>query len=155
MKVLLLWQQDRRLVKLEPLSTYEFEVVGVGASVSFQRDHSNQVNLMKLYQGDQIMDAPRLAPFDTDSVDLSEFTGYFYSDELSTTYEFVIENGSLIAKHQRLSDIKFTPVKRDGFSGDAWFFGQVDFVRDDANTITGCNVSSGRVRNLHFQKIVK
>lgn len=71
-----------------------------------------------------------------------------------TTYEFVIENGILTAKHQRLIDIKFTPVKKDGFSGDVWFFGQADFVRDDANTITGCNVSSGRVRNLQFQKIV-
>jgi hypothetical protein len=145
----------QELVKLEPLSSFEFEVVGEDARVSFHRDSSNQVAMMKLYQGGQVLDAPRLPPFDPDSVDLSEFTGLFYSDELSTSYEFILENGTLVARHQRHIDIKLSPVKRDGFSGDAWFFGQADFVRDGTNTISGCKVSSGRVRNLHFQKIVK
>ncbi len=140
-------------VKLEPLSGFEFEVVGVNASVSFHRDDSDVVNLMKLYQGDQVMDAYRMVPFDVESVDLAEFTGLYYSDELSTTYEFVIENGGLIARHQRLSDIKLSPVKKDMFTGDAWFFGQAEFVRDDALSITGFKISSGRVRDLQFQKI--
>jgi CubicO group peptidase (beta-lactamase class C family) len=140
-------------VKLEPLSSFEFEVVGADARVSFHRDSINQVNLMKLYQGDQVLNAPRLAPFDAESVDVSEFVGSFYSDELSTTYEFVLENDTLRARHQRHGDIKLKPVKKDLFSTEAWFFGQLDFVRDDTNTITGCKVSSGRVRNLHFQKI--
>jgi len=142
-------------VKLEPLSSFEFEVVGVDARVSFHRDSTNQVNTMRLYQGGQILNAPRLAPFDADSVDLSEFEGQFYSDELSTSYEFIIENGILIARHQRQFDIKFTPVKKDVFSGDAWFLGQAEFIRDDSNSVTGCKVSAGRVRNLHFQRIVQ
>jgi len=140
-------------VNLLPFSSFEFEVEGAGASVSFHRDSSNQVNLMKLHQGAQVMDAPRIPPFDSESVDLSEFAGVFYSDELSTLYEFVLENGSLLARHQRLSDIKLSAVKKDMFTGDAWFFGQLDFVRDDTNAISGCKVSSGRVRNIHFQKM--
>ena len=142
-------------VKLKPLSTFEFEVVGVDARVSFHRDNSNQVNMMKLYQGGQILDAPRMAPFDAESVDLSEFAGQFYSDELSTSYEFIIENGTLIARHQRQFDVKFTPVKKDVLSGDAWFLGQAEFIRDDSNAVTGCKVSAGRVRNLYFQKMEK
>lgn len=142
-------------VNLKPLSSFEFEVEGVGASVSFHRDSSNQVNLMKLYQGGQVLNAPRMEPFDTESVDLSEFVGVFYSDELSTTYEFVLENGTLLARHQRLTDIKLSAVKEDMFVGDAWFFSQLDFVRDDTNAINGCKVSSGRVRNIHFQKMRK
>jgi hypothetical protein len=38
------------------------------------------------------------------------------------------------------------------FSGDAWYFGQAEFVRDGAGAIAGCKVSSGRVRNVCFQK---
>jgi len=87
------------------------------------------------------------------SLDLSEFTGAYYSDELSTRYELIIEDGNLVARHQRNSDIKLTPVKEDVFSGDAWFFGQTEFVRDGTHAITGCNVSSGRVRNLYFRKM--
>jgi CubicO group peptidase (beta-lactamase class C family) len=142
-------------VKLEPVSTWEFKVAGVDARVSFHRDSSDQVSLMKLYQGEQILTAPRLEPFDPEEVDVSEFTGTYYSDELSTGYEFVVEDGKLLARHQRNSDIRLTPVKEDVFSGDAWFFGQTEFIRDDTRAITGCRVSSGRVRNLHFQKVVK
>jgi hypothetical protein len=140
-------------VVLRPKSTVEFEVAGADARLSFHRDSSGQVSLMKFYQGDQVVNAPKLAPFDPEGLDLSEFTGAYYSDELSTRYEFIIEDGNLVARHQRNSDIKLTPVKEDVFSGDAWFFGQTEFVRDGTRAITGCNVSSGRVRNLYFRKM--
>jgi hypothetical protein len=45
-------------------------------------------------------------------------------------------------------------VKPDQFSGDQWYFGTVEFTRDNKNTITGCKVSTGRVRNLKFEKKV-
>ena len=108
---------------------------------------------MKLYYGDQVFNAPRKEPFDADSIDLSEFEGLFYSDELTTKYEFVIKDGILIAKHQRHSDIKLSPFKRDAFSGDAWFFRRINFVRDETGIISGCKVSSDRARNLHFRKL--
>jgi hypothetical protein len=62
-------QQD---VKLEPLSTTEFKVEGVDATVSFHRDSTNLVSMLRFYQGGQILDAPRIEPFDADLVDLSE-----------------------------------------------------------------------------------
>ncbi len=100
------------------------------------------------------MDAPRLKPFDKSSVNLTDFTGHFYSEELSTAYEFMVQGEKLIAKHSRLSDIELNPMKKDVFSGDAWFFSQIEFIRDtDSNNITGCKVSAGRVRNLYFQKM--
>ena len=48
------------------------------------------------------MDAPRLKPFDKSSVNLTDFTGHFYSEELSTAYEFMVQGEKLIAKHSRL-----------------------------------------------------
>ena len=39
------------------------------------------------------------------------------------------------------------------FNGEAWFFGQVEFMRDANNIITGFKVSNGRVRNLYFEKV--
>ena len=101
------------------------------------------------------MNAPRVKPFDADSVDLSKFEGQFYSEELTTKYVFAVENGSLIVKHQRHSDFKLLPVKKDVFSSEAWFFGQAEFVRDETGSVTGCKVSSGRVRNVHFRKLVE
>jgi len=136
-------------LELEAISSTEFTVKGVDAKLSFVRDNDNKVNLLKLHQGG-IFDALRIKPFDKTSMNLSEFVGQFHSDELSTEYNFVIINDTLVATHARLSDIKMTPVKKDLFTGDQWFFGQTEFIRNKNNVIIGCKISSGRVRNLWF-----
>ncbi|KAA3641262.1 MAG: serine hydrolase [Bacteroidetes bacterium] len=137
-------------VALNPITATEFKVEGVDAKVEFIPNNGKKVQLMKLHQGGQIMDAPRLKAFDPEKVNLSEFTGSFHSEELSTTYEFVLEEGKLVAKHQRSSDINLTAVKEDTFTGSIWFFRQVEFFRGEDGKIAGCKVSNGRVRNLEF-----
>ena len=138
---------------LKPLSNTEFKVEGVDAKVEFVPNGGDQVNTLKLHQGGRIMDAQRVKGFDKNAVNLAEFSGSFYSEELSTTYEFVVAGAKLMAKHSRHSDFELQPVKKDMFSGQVWFFGQVEFVRDASNGITGCKVTNGRVRNLYFKKL--
>lgn len=141
------------IVSLQPVSETEFKVEGVEATIHFVPNGGSNVELIKLHQGGQIMDAPRLEPFDKDKVDMDFYTGDFYSDELSTTYYFRVKDGKLIAEHSRHSDIELTPSKKDVFSGNQWFFGQIQFIRNQDNEIEGCKVSSGRVRNLKFKKV--
>lgn len=139
--------------KLTPLSNTEFKVEGVDAKVEFVPNGGEKVNTLKLHQAGRIMDAPRSKGFDKNAVNLAEFSGSFYSEELSTTYDFVVVGGKLMAQHSRHSDFEILPIKKDIFSGQAWFFGQIEFVRDANNGITGCKVSNGRVRNLYFKKL--
>jgi CubicO group peptidase (beta-lactamase class C family) len=140
-------------VKLVPISTTEYKIEGVEAKIEFIPNEGENIKLLKLHQGGQIMDAPRVKVFDKSSVILSDFSGEFYSEELSTTYNFTVVNDKLVAKHSRLSDFNLNPVKDNMFNGEAWFFGQVEFIKDENNTITGCKVSNGRVRNLYFEKV--
>jgi len=140
-------------LELEAISSTEFSVNAVNTRLSFIWDSDNKVNLLKLHQGG-IFDAPRIKPFDKTSVNLREFVGKFHSDELSTDYNFIIKNDTLVATHARLSDIKMMPAKKDVFTGDQWFFGQAEFIRDKNNVIIGCKISSGRVRNLWFNKVI-
>ncbi len=140
-------------VTLTPISSTEFKVEGVEAKIEFIPNESEKIKLLKLHQGGQIMEAPRVKEFDKSRVNLADFSGEFYSEELSTTYKFDVVGDSLIAKHSRLSDFNLNPIKKDVFSGEAWFFSQVEFVRDPKNLITGCKVSNGRVRNLYFKKV--
>lgn len=139
-------------VELTPTSMTRFQVKGVPAEVEFIPNDGEKVKMIRLYQGGQEFDAPRMKEFDPLSVKLSEFAGAFYSEELSTTYHFEIEDGQLIAKHSRLSDITLTPSKEDLFTANAWYFGQIKFERNAEGQITGCRVTNGRVRNLHFEK---
>ncbi len=141
------------VVSLIPLSATEFEVEGVEAKVEFIPNGGENIKSFKLHQGGQIMDAPRLKAFDRTAVKLADFSGNFYSEELATTYNFTIAEGKLIAKHSRLSDFDLKPTKEDIFSGDPGSFGQVEFIRDTNNIVTGFKVSNGRVRNLYFKKM--
>jgi hypothetical protein len=88
-------------------------------------------------------------------VNLAELTGDYYSPEVNTNYTFVVESGKLIARHFRTGDVALTPFKTDAFSGNQWYFGQVEFIRDGNNIITGCKVGNGRVQNLKFDKVMK
>lgn len=90
---------------------------------------------------------------DKTTVNLFDFSGAFYSRELSTTYNFTVVKDNLVAKHNRLSDIKLKPLKKDEFTSEVWFFRQIQFVRDSNDKITGCKISNGRVRNLYFEKV--
>jgi CubicO group peptidase (beta-lactamase class C family) len=140
-------------IQLNPISSTEFTVPGMNAKVVFLKEDNGDVNKLNITLNGKESFAPRVKPFDAKSVNLSEFTGDFYSPELSTTYYFVFEAGKLVAKHSRLSNFELTPIKSDFFSSDQWFFGQVEFIRDNKNSILGCKVSSGRVRNLWFDKL--
>jgi CubicO group peptidase (beta-lactamase class C family) len=139
--------------ELKAISTTEFSVIGVDAKLTFHRDADNKINLLKLHQG-EVFDAPRMISLDKSSVNLGEYVGQFHSDELSTEYTFIIKNDTLFATHPRLSDIKMTPAKTDIFNGNEWFFGQTEFIRDKNKVVIGCKVSSGRVRNIWFKKVV-
>lgn len=98
------------------------------------------------------MEANRMAEFEKESVQLEDYVGIYYSDELQTRYSFVLEDNQLIAKHSRLSDFKINPIAEDKFSGEAWFFGGVDIVRADDGSISGIKVSNGRITDLYFEK---
>ena len=127
-------------VLLRPLSATKFTVEGDIAIIDFFPDSGGQVKLLKLHQNGRTMDAPRAIPFDKSAVKLSDFTGRFFSPELSTTYHFALGDNKLMAQHDRLSDIELKPLKKDMFSGNVWFFGQTEFTRDADGIINGCKV---------------
>ncbi|MTB51738.1 serine hydrolase [Lewinella sp. W8] len=138
---------------LAPVSQTAFEVKIVNAKLEFFPEEDGTVPLMKLHQNGQIMDCKRVEHFDKSSVTLADFTGTYHSEELATTYEFVVDEGQLIARHPRTGNIALTPEREDLFSGSAWYFGQVDFLRDEKGSVTGCKVSCGRVRDLKFRRM--
>jgi len=142
----------QNILDLVPISSVEFSVKAIDAKVTFHRDENNDIHLLKLFQGGQIQEAPRLLPFDVSTVNLKNYTGTFYSDELATSYAFLVENNTLVAKHSRLEDIILTPIREHMFAGDKWFFSQIEFNKNENDFIDGCKVSSGRVRNLKFTK---
>ncbi len=139
-------------LQMIPESPTAFSIEKTPARIVF-KPANGKVEKIDLVMPDRTMEGKKLAPFNKSGVDLASYAGTFHSEELSTAYILKVENGKLVAKHSRLSDIALTPVKRDAFAGDQWFFSQVNFVRDANKDITGIKVSSGRVKDLIFQKV--
>ncbi|WP_373521612.1 serine hydrolase domain-containing protein, partial [Aquiflexum sp.] len=140
------------LFSLMAISEKKFKVGDLGFIIEFQPDSGGNVETLILNAWDNPREAKKIEPFDHSTLNLSDYEGSYYSEELSTFYTLVVEDEILIGKHNRHPDIHFIPIKKDDFSGNSWFFGQAKFVRDESRNIIGMKASSGRVRNIHFEK---
>ena len=138
---------------LAPISSNEFQMlnVSVDLKVKFQNENDSKTMIVTIDGGAPIL-SHTYEPANYSLKELKEFTGTFYSEELTTAYVFEVEDDKLVAKHSRLSNIDLKAVLPDRFSGNRWFFGTIEFERDSNKKITGLRVSSGRVRNLYFEK---
>jgi len=140
---------ERPKTPMMAVATTEFDVKAIPARVTFMLDSGKVSKIkVKLEGGERI--AMRIPDFDSTKINLSEYSGNFYSEELSTHYTMVLASGKLIARHFRTGDVMLTLTRPDQFSGNKWYFGRVVFTRDSNNKISGFNVSGGRVRNCHF-----
>ena len=84
---------------------------------------------------------------------VEEYTGNYYSPELDVIYVLSLQSeDQLVAQHRKHGVFQLTPVAKDEFNGNQWFFGQVRFSRNADAEVTGFRVSNMRVRNVRFNK---
>jgi CubicO group peptidase (beta-lactamase class C family) len=146
--------EDRLMVRatgegaypMTPVAEDRFVVEGYsGSEIRFDRNRRGRVEALVYRE----ITAPRREPPAPET--LMAYTGDYYSEELETTYHFVVEDGRLLARHQRHGDILLTPAGGDDFAGEAWFLRTIQCDRE-AGHVQGCRVSNGRVRNLRFER---
>ena len=147
------WRGEGNESALLPINSSTFKMLDVPSDITVSFEILNNKKLMKvtLDEGEPII-SEEYIPTNYTLKDLQEFTGEFYSDELRTAYSIVLNDSTLVFKHSRISDFNIIPIKKDMFAGDEWFFDNIVFERNNANSITGMRVSNGRVRNLYFEK---
>lgn len=133
---------------MTPLSDTTFFVSDYGAAVVFQRDSSGAVSTIA-YRG---ITAPRVEPFAPGARELAEYAGGYYSEELDTSYDLILQDQGLAARHWRSGDTQLFPTLKDEFRGSNWWMRNVQFTRDSDGLVTGFLVTNGRVRNLRFDK---
>ena len=141
---------------LAPINNNTFQMLDAGIDLKTKFEYINKKQVMTVTVNDVDPDVfESYTPVNYSKEELTQFTGTFYSEELSTSYTFIVKDGKLIAEHARSSDISMAPIKQDMFSGTSWFFRNIKFERDTKNNITGIRVSSSRVKNLYFKKLTK
>jgi CubicO group peptidase (beta-lactamase class C family) len=138
---------------MEAKSETEFEVPQFGGQIAFIKSANNDVNEFVLTTDGNVMKAPRVKEFDPKSIKLSDYTGVFYSPELETRYTIVLEGDKLKATHIRNEPCEMHPVADNIFNADAWYMGRIEFIKNPQGVVTGMTVSSGRVKNVKFDKL--
>ncbi len=83
---------------------------------------------------------------------LSKYAGVYYSREAETAYTLVTKENQIRATHFRLEDIILRPIQENHFKGNRGFFGDVVFELNEQGEVSGFRVSSGRTKNVLFEK---
>lgn len=152
-------QGNRGKKELFPGSENRFFSKATNTQISFQQDSTGRITQLTLHVRRRNTPAPKFEPLVLNASQLVEYAGDYYSDELCTTYTLIVRDDQLVAEHRKNEDTIWhrknedtilRPAEKDTFS--ARFFGQVQFTRNDEGAVTGFQSSSGRVRNLRFNR---
>ena len=81
-------------------------------------------------------------------INLNDYVGKYYSEELDATSQIFIENDKLMIKPPNSTAVEMELSEKDIFVVDGTV---VRFEREE-NMVIGCRVDAGRVQNLKFKK---
>lgn len=138
---------------LNPISETVFSIQGVDGKVKFITNIDGGIEKLILTLNGNNSPAKKIK-FDASSLNLSDYTGDFYSIELGTIYSLKLEQNKLFAEHVRADNVELTPTDNDFFSGNQWYFSEIEFVRNNEKKVIGFKVSSGRCKNVMFDKLL-
>jgi CubicO group peptidase (beta-lactamase class C family) len=87
---------------------------------------------------------------DTARLRLTEYTGWYRSDELDVLYEATVEEGSVMLRSRPGGPIELTPIYPDGFRAGGR---TVRFMRDPGGAVIGFRIFADRVRDVRFRRV--
>ncbi len=135
---------------LLPISFNKFEMKDVPMHVTVEFVKKDNDLSMKVEQEDgNVYDFAEYKPVDLATFDLEQYAGTYFSEEIMTEFEVFIRRGMIIGRHFRSGEFPLTFVKEDVLQSPV---GLVRIVRNEEGQITGVKASTGRVRNLRFEK---
>ena len=140
-------------LEMIPRSDSVFDYKGVEATLVFHLDSAGNVAYAIHTQGGTKYELVPVAPYEPSVEELKEFEGRYYSDELQTFYTLEVKDSTLILMIRNTEDIELDPVDEDNFTGDVFFIGQMNFMRNDGGEVTGFTVSNGRTRGIRFENV--
>jgi hypothetical protein len=136
---------------LRATSDTTFTVDGVDARVTFHADEDGPASALTLHQaGDHR--ASRISATDKPPANLDEYVGRYFSEELETYYQLVVEEEQLVIRHRRFGPAPLTHVEGDRFSG-ALPVTEMEFGRNEGGDITGFHGGNGRTLDVWFERV--
>lgn len=138
-------------VDLSATSDSTFNLIGIDATITFHLNEDRSADSLTLHQnGHHIAHKVDWKPSYNE---LKEYKGTYFSKEIQTIYNVAVDDSSLVLKNYHIDDLELEPGNLDEFSA-GFPMGSIEFIRNDAGTITGFSASNGRTRDVFFEKQV-
>lgn len=87
------------------------------------------------------------------SQELAAFIGTYYSFELGTSFEVVVEEGVLWAKNATMGSVRLHNFKENQFLGGNYAFKLATFTRNQEGEVMEFSLSQEEMKNIRFKKI--
>lgn len=137
-------------VNLTATSDSTFSVVGVPASVTFHMKEDATADSLTLHQnGNHIA---RKIEFVLEPDHMTEYAGRYYSEEIETLYTVVLIDGNLYLRNYQLADDLLLSAASEDMFGSGFPLTSVHFTRNENGEVTGFKASSGRTRDILFER---
>ncbi len=133
----------------KPVSKTEFQMLDSKDKiiVKFEKDK------MYFIEPNGISEFEKYHPVVYNEAALGDFVGTYYSRELNSNYELLIEDNRLKAKSPKMKEITFFPIMENRFTSDQWFLNSARFVRDTSGTVMGFYAGNVQVKDVWFMKM--
>lgn len=139
--------EDKQL--MQAVSATQFWVDDYDSSIYFNTDKSGNIESVTYHKSL----CERRDPMPSkDALDLSTYEGHYYSRELNTSYQVVLEDGQLHLSNLRNGRFLLEQVWKEGFSSETSYAPLIDFRRNAKGEIVSLAVSQFRSRNQVFRK---
>jgi CubicO group peptidase (beta-lactamase class C family) len=135
--------------ELKPMATNRFFIEPIEGEVEFTPKPGGTLTLKFTQPGSSIT-GERVGLETGAHLDLSPYTGVYWSDELETQYTVLLKGTKLTASHIHHGEIELVPIGKDRFAGAEWFMPRANFFRDSSDHISGVTLGGGRVAGIRF-----
>jgi CubicO group peptidase (beta-lactamase class C family) len=140
--------------ELAPLGNNRFLMLNVPdrIEISFKSPrHGAPLQMLTAANGKVFIVHESVEPATYTPPQLKEFTGTFYSSEIDATYTLALQGDQLVLRRKNVDgDTPLVVQFADAFSAAGT--GSIRFTRNAKRELTGFLLSTGRVRNLQFEK---
>ena len=142
------WGEDS--YELKALSEDRFRLLVAPVDLTFEKAKPGGPQEFLLKSGGGKPDRFAAVPsFSPSASQLNDYTGIYSSEEIEPLYDMRLEKDNLVLHRLRNKPDTLHPVTLDFFAGS---IGSVRFTRNSAGRISGFTLSTGRIKNLRFEK---
>ncbi|TVZ56235.1 CubicO group peptidase (beta-lactamase class C family) [Lutibacter sp. Hel_I_33_5] len=136
-----IYNTNGNVYKISEKSKVEFE---------FSELKNNKAQVLTVYNNGNKSEAKRYLDKDLSDINLNDYIGRFYSQELESTIDILPKKEQIIAHHARLGNYPLQLLAKDTLKNSN--FGTIKIIRDIENMIIGIRISNGRAKNVWFEK---